>query len=170
MKSKEKISKSRKKLKNLSLSIGDFIRYWGFRRVHGAIWTQLYLSKKPLSCTDLTRNLELSKSLISPALDELCSYKLIQEAPAPNEKTKVYEAAENVDDVIKLILRTRESKILNQISKNFASFKETEAESVDNFDKNRVHSLEEMILSATIILDLLISQKNLKNFQAELEN
>ena len=88
---KDRATTSQKNLQKLSLSIGNFIRYWGFRRIHGAIWTQLYLSKTPLSCTDLTSRLGLSKALISPALDELCKFKLIFEAPAPNEKTKIYQ-------------------------------------------------------------------------------
>ena len=86
MKSKVKAPSVQK----LSLSIGNFIRYWGFRRIHGAIWTQVFLSKTPLSCTDLTERLGLSKALISPALEELCHYHLIQVVASPNDKTKLY--------------------------------------------------------------------------------
>jgi DNA-binding transcriptional regulator GbsR (MarR family) len=147
-------------LRELSLSIGDFIRYWGFRRVHGAIWTQLYLSIEPLNCTELAERLGLSKALISPALDELCQYKLITEAPAPNEKTKVYRAAEDVNEVIRRILRERESKILKQITKNFANFKK-DKDSVSSVQQDRVKSLEEMILAANFTLEMVLSQKDL---------
>lgn len=168
MKSKEKPLKSNKSLQSLSLSIGNFIRYWGFRRIHGAIWTQLYLSKTPLSCTGLTQKLGLSKALISPALDELCNYKLIEEAPAPNEKTKVYKATENINEVIKHILEIRERKMLKQITRDFDSFKQKDA-SNDDYDQSRVESLGDMILSANVMLEIMLSQKDLMQLPTELE-
>ena len=168
MKSKLKDKKTSNQLKKLSLSIGDFIRYWGFRRVHGAIWTQLFLSKAPLSCKDLTDNLGLSKALISPALDELCRYKLIYEAPAPNDKVRVYTAAEDVNEVIRQILKTRELKILKQITRDFTDLKlrdsiahETSAE--------RLNRLEEMIFSANVMLEVMLDQEDLLKLPLELD-
>lgn len=168
MKSKEKSLKSNKNLQSLSLSIGNFIRYWGFRRIHGAIWTQVYLSKTPLSCTDLTRKLGLSKALISPALDELCSYKLIEEAPAPNEKTKIYKASENINEVIKHILEIRERKMLKQITHDFSTFKQKEGSS-ELYDQTKINSLGDMILSANLMLEIMLAQKNLLQFPMDLE-
>lgn len=168
MKSKDLTSKSQKNLQKLSLSVGNFIRYWGFRRIHGAIWTQLYLSKTPLSCTDLTARLGLSKALISPALDELCQYKLITEAPAPNEKTKVYKAAENINEVIQHVLRTREAKMLKQITNDFSAFSDMENES-DAIDSSRVESLGEMIIAANLMLEIMLSQKDILKMPSELD-
>jgi DNA-binding transcriptional regulator GbsR (MarR family) len=168
MKSKAKASKTDLSLQKLSLSIGNFIRYWGFRRIHGAIWAQMYLSKTPLSCTDLTVKLGLSKALISPALEELCRYKLIFEAPAPNEKTKMYQAADDINEVIKNVLKERESKMLKQIAQDFSSFKKSEAAHKD-IDKNRLNSLEEMIFSANLMLEIMIDQKNLMKLPTEFD-
>jgi DNA-binding transcriptional regulator GbsR (MarR family) len=169
MNSKEKTPSSGRNLRKLSLSIGHFIRYWGFRRVHGAIWTQLYLAKTPLSCTDLTHNLGLSKALISPALDELCKYKLIREAPAPNQKTKVYVAAEDVNEVIQHVLKTREAKMLQQITKDFSSFQQREA-AAENISDARVKSLETMIISANMMLQIMLAQNNLMKLPMELDS
>ncbi len=158
MKSKE----SNLKLRKLSLSVGGFIRYWGFRRIHGAIWTQMYLSNKPLSCTDLTRRLGLSKALISPALEELCEYQLIKESPGPNEKTKNYLAAENLNDVIRHVLKMREEKMLKQITSDFSDF----SDSADNnlaLNQERVKSLGEMIVTANMMLEILMAQKDILN-------
>ena len=160
MKSKPKKSKTSNQLKKLSLSIGDFIRYWGFRRVHGAIWAQLYLSKSPLSCTDLTINLGLSKALISPALDELCQYKLIFEAPAPNDKVRVYSAEQDVNEVIRQILKTRELKILKQIARDFSDLKRRDSDGGE-VNLRRLDRLEEMIFSANVTLEVIIDQKDL---------
>lgn len=160
--------KSLKSLQKLSLSVGNFIHYWGFRRVHGAIWTQLYLSQTPLSCTDLTHLLDFSKALISPALDELCYYKLIHEVPGPNEKTKLYCAEENINAVIQHILRTREAKMLKQISKDFANF-QADPNSSKIWNKTRIDNLGEMILSANLMLEVLLSQKDIMKLPEELE-
>ncbi|MBC7740923.1 MAG: hypothetical protein H7061_01920 [Bdellovibrionaceae bacterium] len=162
MKSKEKSLKSGASLQRLSLSVGNFIRYWGFRRIHGAVWTQLYLSKTPLSCADLTRKLGLSKSLISPALEELCQYQLIRETPAPNNKTKLYVAKDNINEVIRHVLRTREAKILKQITQDFSAFKISDGNS-DHLNKQRVNSLEGMILGANTMLEIMLSQNDLMN-------
>jgi len=166
MKSKEKKLKPDKSLQRLSLSIGDFIRYWGFRRIHGAIWAQLYLSKTPLSCTDLALRLGLSKALISPALEELCQYKVIQEAPAPNAKTKIYEAVENINEVVQHILKIRESEILKQIMNDFSSFVESGANS-EGLSEARVKSLGDMILSANFMLEMIMTQKSLLDLPVE---
>lgn len=120
----------------------------------------MYLSKTPLSCTDLSERLGVSKALISPALEELCSYKLIVEAPAPNEKTKVYKDADNINEVIQHVLRTRESKMLSQITDDFSAFNQSEAQ-FDDLDERKVRSLGEMILSANLMLNLMLSQKDL---------
>ncbi len=168
MTSKGKLLAQDRHLRSLSHSIGNFILYWGFRRVHGAIWTQLYLSKNPLSCTELTHRLGLSKALISPALDELCSYKLIREAQSPNQKVRVYQAVENISEVVQHVLRTRETKMLKQITKDFSSFQEKRVDS-DHLNPDRVNSLGEMILSANLMLEMILTQESLLGLPQELK-
>lgn len=155
-------------LRKLSLSVGNFIRYWGFRRIHGAIWTQLYVSGTPLSCTDLTIRLGLSKALISPALDELCNFKLIREAPAPNDKTKMYSAAENISEVIQHVLKTREARMLKQITKDFSDFTDSASGDVAMNEAN-VKSLGEMIAMANMMLEMLMTQKDILSMPMEID-
>lgn len=168
MKSKAKDCQINQDLQKLSHSIGSFIRYWGFRKIHGAIWTQLYLSKTSLSCTELTERLGVSKALVSPALEELENYKLIYEAPAPNEKTKVYQAAENISEVIHHVLKTRESKMLKKITEDFTAFNKSKL-SREDLNSKRIESLGEMIISANLMLEIMLSQKNLLNLPNEFE-
>ena len=156
MKSKASPSELRK----LSMSVGNCIRYWGFRRIHGAIWTQLYLSNTPLNCTALTRNLKVSKSLVSPALEELVKYRLIEEVPSENEKTKHYTAAENISEVIQHVLRTRESKMLKKITDDFHALSKVSKKDM-TIDADRLNSLNEMILSANLMLGVLLSQPDI---------
>ncbi len=149
-----------KKLQKLSLSVGDFIRYWGFRRIHGAIWTQLYLSSEPLNCVQLTSRLGVSKALVCPALDELVEYHLIEQTPSPNEKTKMYKAATDINQVIRKILKSRESKILAQIAKDYDAFLKVTNNNAA-YDVEKIKSLGEMILSANIMLEAVLNQNDL---------
>lgn len=167
MKSKEHEKAPSKALQKLSLSIGNFIRYWGFRRIHGAIWTQLYVATRPLSCTDLVERLGVSKALVSPALDELCVYELIYAAPAPNDKTKVYLAHENLSEVIRRVLKNREAQILKEITADFSAFAKKDAKA-EIFDKRRVESLEKMISAATLMLDIILEQDDILDLPIEL--
>lgn len=168
MKKTDKAPKSDKSAQKLSLSIGDFIRYWGFRRIHGAVWTQLYLSTEPLSCTHLTKKLALSKALISPALEELCDYGLIEESGSPNDKTKTYKAKEDINEVIRSVLKNREKKMLSQISDDFKSFLDSEP-SEEIYNHSRIESLQNMLVSAQLMLQIMLAQEDLMNLPKELE-
>lgn len=156
------------KLRQLSLSVGEFIRYWGFRRIHGAIWTQLYLSKDPLSCTDLTQRLDHSKALISPALDELLEFDLIYEVPGPNLKVKTYTAKEDVVSVIKNILKTRENQLIKKVNKDYDRVKKASSKD-DGLSAQRLDNLAEMLVSANLMLQILIQEEDLIGLPREIE-
>lgn len=147
---------SEKQLLDLSESIGDFIRYWGFRRIHGQIWTQVYLSSIALSGADLAQRLNVSKALISPALQELQDYKLIL-CQAEDGKTKRYSANPNVFGVIKEILLEREVKLLTKIEANFQTLKASEPEHLSN---DRLQKMDLMIQSAVGAASFIIAQIN----------
>lgn len=149
-------------LRLLSMSVGQFIRYWGFRRIHGAIWTQIYLSPRPLSCTDLATRLKLSKSLVSPALGELEEYGLILPAESENDKTKRYTADEDVSAVIRRVLKQREQKMINNVAKQVAELKKNRL-SNDEIDPKRLTQLADMTDSAQLMLSLLVDTEDLMN-------
>lgn len=95
--------------------IGDFIRYWGFRKIHGEIWTIVYLSKKPVSGSELVEILDVSKALVSPALKELEEEGLIFQTESENSKTKRYRAVDDVFQSIKNVLNRREKPLIERI-------------------------------------------------------
>ena len=141
------------KLRRLARAVGDFIRYWGFRRIHGQIWTVLYLAKQPMSGTELTKLLKVSKALVSPALGDLEGYKLIIRVPG-DKKTKNYIANPDVFNVIKEVLKTREQELLMKASK---TFQDLQKEQNADLDRARLESLHEMIKAASTMLGWLIS-------------
>lgn len=106
------------RLRVFATSVGDFIRYWGFRRIHGQIWAVLYLSNQAMSGADLTRLLKVSKALVSPALVELVEHGLIHQKGG-DEKTRLFAAAPDVTRVIHKVLLTRERQLIANAQKNF---------------------------------------------------
>lgn len=149
-----------KNLAALSGAVGDFIRYWGFRRIHGEIWTQVYLSVSPLSGVELTERLGVSKALVSPALKELEEYNLIF---ARNEdgKTKRYFANPDVFTVIKEILQNREMKLIEKALNHFGKVASCEDPAID---KDRLTNVGQMINLAHFAAAFVTSQVDEKGF------
>lgn len=149
-----------KNLAALSTAVGDFIRYWGFRRIHGEIWTQVYLNASPLSGVELTERLGVSKALVSPALKELLEHKLVI---VKNEdgKTKRYSANPDVFKVIREVLLNRELKL---IEKALTQFSKVESTNDPSLDQQRLKNLGQMINMAHFATGLIASQVDEKNF------
>jgi DNA-binding transcriptional regulator GbsR (MarR family) len=145
-------------LRALASSVGDFIRYWGFRRIHGQLWTQIYLSKTPLSGAELVKNLQVSKALVSPALSELMKFNLIT-AIETDGRTKKYSANPEVFEVIQSILREREKKLIATALLNFEKLKQSQKNEHQvkfKVDEQRLSALGEMIAAANMALDFVI--------------
>ena len=89
---------------------GNFIEYWGFKSIHGKIWSYLALSARPLSQQDLVHALGMSKGSISIAINELIGYGLVR--PSAEHRHAPYEAVMDVWPVISQVLREREWMLL----------------------------------------------------------
>lgn len=149
-----------KQLAALSGAVGDFIRYWGFRRIHGEIWTQVYLSIEPLSGVELTERLGVSKALVSPALKELQEHKLIL-VKAEDGKTKRYFANPNVFEVIKDVLQKREMVLIEESLKHFSKVSASDDPAID---KDRINQLGQMITLAQLAATFVVMQTDEKSF------
>lgn len=154
-------------VRDLALSVGDFIRYWGFRRVHGAIWAQLFLSRRPMSCTELAEHLNFTKALISPALAELEQWGLIELAEAPDSRTILYRAVADVDSVIKRVLREREVVLIKAISQNY---KLTKRQMGEDVDPERLEELGAMIGAASAMLQILLGVEPVVELPSRVES
>ncbi len=142
------------KIADLADLVGDFIRYWGFRKIHGEIWTVVYLSEKALSGADIVQLLNVSKALVSPALKELEVEGLILETESENSKTKRYVAEEDVSKVIRQVLNRREKPMLAKIKASFDQLeKDPKKEISVNLDRQK--KMGGMIERAQLMLLLL---------------
>lgn len=145
-----------KEMTDLANVVGDFMEYWGFKRIHGRIWAVLFLSGKPRDAGYLVKSLGVSKALISIAMKDLLKYEVILKAGLSAEGTQLFEANPNVREVIFHVLRTRERHLLGQIRSSFSRAEPTMARDPD-VSPVRAKALGEMIRVANIFLDRLLS-------------
>jgi DNA-binding transcriptional regulator GbsR (MarR family) len=142
-------------LEDVASQVGDFIEYWGFKKIHGRIWVHLFLTQKPLNAGELISRLKVSKALISMSLSELVDYDVIFcEGKCPSG-TSLYRANPDVTSVITNILRVRERRMLGRIAAATKLLCEVKGQNKEcqDLDSQRVKALSEMVKSAEANLD-----------------
>ena len=87
-------------------SAGAFIEWWGFRAIHGRVWTLLALKGSPMAQSTIAQTLGVSRALVSTAIAELAGFGLVR--PTQDHRNSPYEATIDVWPTISDILRTRE--------------------------------------------------------------
>lgn len=146
----------------LADQIGDFIQYWGFRKVEGKLWTYIFLSDRPLNAEDLMARAKISKAMLSLSLGELLKYDVIRKAHPDRERGQAYVINPNVMEVISNVLRTRERQLLGRIYSSFLCAKvNLDAKPESEVSSDRVEFLGQMISAATTLLDSLLSMQAL---------
>ncbi|MGE0526638.1 MAG: GbsR/MarR family transcriptional regulator [Bdellovibrionales bacterium] len=145
-------------LEELANEVGDFICYWGFKRIHGRLWTHIYLSRDPLDAGQLMQRLRVSKALISLSLNDLLRYDVILEAGKSARGTQTYAANPDVLDVILNVLRRRERKMLAKTETSHRMLSMLSPESLDRAQlfPERLQSLGRMIEQAQNALGSLL--------------
>lgn len=145
-------------LEELAGEVGDFICYWGFKKIHGRLWTHVYLSKTPLDAGQLMQRLKVSKALISLSLNDLLKYDVILENGKSERGTQTYVANPDVLDVILNVLRRRERKMLAQAETSYRMLTSLNVEKLQRADlhRERIDSLGRMIDQAQNALNSLL--------------
>jgi DNA-binding transcriptional regulator GbsR (MarR family) len=143
------------KLQELSTLIGHFIRYWGFRNIHGQVWSVVYLAKVPMSGIEIGKLLKVSKALMSPALKELEAEGLIRKTTSENSKTKRYVAEDDVVKIIHGVLNRREKPMIDKIQKSYHQLSQQVSVS-ESLNSERLQSMGLMIQLAQMGLGTLL--------------
>lgn len=149
-------------LQELSEQIGEFIHYWGFKRVHGRIWTQLFLSDKPLDSADLVRQMKISKALVSISVRELLEYEVITEAGKSDRGTNLYSVNPDILQVILNVLRGREKRLLSRIQGAHEALERVSHEDkvANEISPERLGKLKQLVGDASSALEGLIALKS----------
>lgn len=141
-------------------SVGDFMQYWGFKKIHGRIWSHLYLSSEPLDTEELMQRLKVSKGLMSLAMRDLVHYEVIKQTATGKHGTVFYTANEDLQNVIFNVLKNREAKMLQTsklVLEKLSKLKEQDLEKA-KLSRPRVKSALELTASAADILNLFLGQ------------
>ncbi len=132
---------------NLAKAVGDFMKYWGFKSIHGRIWCLLYLSKKPRDAQYFIDQLNVSKALISLAIKDLIKYKVICRLEMdPPSVFQHYTANPQILNVILDVLRDRELKMLENVQTITNSLDCSDIQTFEDLeiDKTRLCQLKSM--------------------------
>jgi DNA-binding transcriptional regulator GbsR (MarR family) len=145
--------------------IGDFIEYWGFKKIHGKLWSLIFLAKEPVDAKYLMENLNVSKALISLSLKDLMGYDVILTSPE-KRSTVHYISNPNLLDVIMNVILSREAKMLLKIrnSCELLERRRDEEQTLTLVSEERLKKLHQMVDLADKALKKFITLKQL-NFK-----
>ncbi len=132
--------------------IGRFIEYWGFKQVHGRIWTLIFLSPEPVDANFLKNNLKISKALTSMSIKDLIYYKVILEVEKDKPGTQKYQVNPDITEVILDIVRRRELQMLGEIRTACQGLnKSINKNKVEFISLERMNELCEMVETAQFL-------------------
>ena len=141
-------------LTDVAEQVGAFMEYWGFKTIHGRIWTHIFLSAEPLDAGALIRRLDVSKALMSMSLAELLDHDVIQ--VAGKSSTTTYSANPNITQMILSVLRKRERRMLSRVS-SAAKTLPVSGDGEVKLNPERIGALQDMIKTAEQTLESLLS-------------
>jgi DNA-binding transcriptional regulator GbsR (MarR family) len=146
---------------DLAETIGEFIQYWGFKSIHGRVWTMIYLSEKPISTPEIVESLCVSKGLVSLAINELLQFKLIKEEEKVSFGAQTYSAEPDVARVVRDVLRERELKILTDVESKISILSAFSPEELkeSNICEEKLLKLNELTVANKLLLSRVISKK-----------
>lgn len=154
----EKSNPTPPELDDVATQIGEFIEYWGFKNIHGRIWTHLFLSPEGLDAGELIERLGVSKALVSMSIADLVEYDVIRNVGKPNRSTTCYQTNPDVIAVITNILRKRERRMLSRLSSAVKLLSHLPKAARNNIEisPDRTTLLSEMIQTAETSLDQML--------------
>ena len=152
-------TKTLPELNYLADLVGDFIEYWGFKKIHGKIWLHLYLSQEAMDAKSLISKLDVSKALISISLKDLLDYQVIYESGTSPEGTRLYKANPDLNTVIAHVLRQREKIMMGKIHAGFNQLKEMGKDDLGafNIEFNRVKELDKFLKNGEKALNIVMA-------------
>ncbi|MBQ47428.1 MAG: hypothetical protein CMP10_08150 [Zetaproteobacteria bacterium] len=152
--------KNLKSILDLSDNIGKFIEYWGFKSIHGRLWTLIYLAEEPISTPELVKILSVSKGLVSVGINELLEHGLIRKAEKVSGGGQTFVAEDDIGSVVRKVLRDRELKLLmsTQVKINeLKSFSPRELE-IAGINPERLEQLANLTDTHKNVLQLFVSR------------
>lgn len=137
----------------MAAKVGAFIEYWGFKQIHGKIWTLVFLSPEPVDANYLKDTLKVSKALTSMTIKDLIHYNVILEVEKEKPGTQKYRINPEITQVILDVIQNREIKMLHQLQSSFKVLKsDNDRQNHPYIESNRLVELGTMIDTAHMLL------------------
>ena len=154
--------KQNAQLTELSHKLGDLIHNWGFKRIHGRIWTRLFLSTRPLDAADLIQQLDISKALVSISLRELLDVKAVEDVGRSARGTNLFRANGNLQAIYLEVLKKRERMMLEQTSAALSMVAALEAVDLNESDisSTQISVLGSHLEKAMTVLNAYVSRED----------
>lgn len=150
-------------IRRLADQIGQFMQYWGFKKIHGQIWTHVWLAKNPIDATTLVKRLDVSKALVSLAIKDLLQYEVVQILNEGDRRKMLLIPNPDIQTVITNVLKNRESKMMSEIvnTQTAVDSLKLDAKEALDMDQSRLDQMKMISAMADMALQTLISN-NLK--------
>ena len=145
----------------LAEQVGELVHSWGFKRIHGRLWTYLLLSDQPLDAADFVRLMGISKALVSITLRELTRLDVVRSEGKSARGTQLYKVNTNVQEVLTAILQRRERPVVSRVQhvfENLAALTSQKREEA-GMSRERVALLGEWLNSGASLLDKVLRQE-----------
>jgi DNA-binding transcriptional regulator GbsR (MarR family) len=145
-------------LKRFEDVAGEFIQYWGFKKIHGRIWAHLFTASKPLDSQELMKRLKVSKGLVSLAVRDLLRHEVILESHTGKHGTVYYGTNPDLMGVITNVLRQRESAILTGAGSAVSGLLKMSSADLEKNDlsQEKIHIVSNLISSAHGLLSVFL--------------
>jgi len=155
-----KTSKARStfELKALEETVGHFMHYWGFKKIHGRIWVHLFTSSIALDSSELMQRLRVSKGLMSLAIRDLLEHNVILPDHSGRHGTTYYRANPDLHGVITGVLRKRELPMLEESRKSCLALIKLKKSKIEEMqlDPSRVEAVLDLTQSAQALLQMFL--------------
>ena len=154
----ENVKPSLTEIENLSEQVGEFVYYWGFKRIQGKIWAHLFLANRPLDAADLISRLQISKALISITMRELLDLEMVMDAGKSAKGTQLYSANPDIMRVLTHVLQNRERRTFArmQVAQENLNRLNPDAMQKNELDPNKIKQLGEMIQTASKLVEQIL--------------
>lgn len=124
------------------------MKFWGFKEVHGRIWTLIYLSEDALSSPLIMKSLGLSKSAANMALADLRQYDLIEFAGIDDTRHQRYRTELSFEDVLTRMFTKQYASFADELSDSIKAVEKVAARPSSRVNRRRARQL----LQATALL------------------
>lgn len=146
------------KLDDLSNSIGEFIKYWGFKPIHGKIWTYVYLVERPVSSKELKEVFKISKALLSTTLSDLKDYEVLLDNGKGLHGAELFIANKDIFHAITKVLKMREKKLIANIASHTSKMDRLSQKELIKLgvSPERFKNLNNLVKSGSTAIDSII--------------